>query len=161
VVALPAFAFYKREYVLDTIQKMDISLRAHSVAALAPRDAASNQLLTTEVQAAAPTSTTAMTAIDVAMAVLNRVIVFGLPIALYIWLIKYFIRLNQHNLLLAEDAAQRSAMIGTYVNLIAKEKAASETDRGVVLQAIFRPTISQATDNVDLPIVELVKAARG
>src|SRR5690606_19942096 len=92
-----------------------------------------------EAQAAAPVSASSMTAVDVAMAVLNRVIVFGLPIALYIWLIKYFIRLNQHNLLLAEDAAQRSAMIGTYVNLIAKEKAASETDRGVVLQAIFRP----------------------
>lgn len=93
------------------------------------------------------------------VAILNRVLVFGLPAALYIWLIKYFIRFNQHSLLARDDAATRSTIMDMFVKLI-EVGAVNPEDRGQVLAALLRPTVGQPTDNVDLPIIDAIKALK-
>lgn len=97
--------------------------------------------------------------IGATIAILNRILVFGFPVALYVWLIKYFIRFNQHSLLLADDAATRSTIMDMYVKLIEKDGASAE-DRGQVMAALLRPTVGQTTDNVELPIIEAIKALK-
>lgn len=88
----------------------------------------------------------------------SNLIFTAVPLILFFWLIRFLIRYNQHNLLLMEDALQRHTMMDVYVKLIADQQASPPEDRRIVLEALFRPTVSQVQDSADMPnVIELIK----
>jgi ElaB/YqjD/DUF883 family membrane-anchored ribosome-binding protein len=75
------------------------------------------------------------------------------------WVLKMLARLVHTNSNLGDDARQRQAMVRTYLALVAdKESAVTETDRLVMLNAIFRPLPGGQNDEVAPPtILDLIK----
>jgi flagellar biosynthesis regulator FlaF len=90
-------------------------------------------------------------------ATLSRLILISAPIALYFWAIKLIVRYNSRSLMLMDDARQRHTTMDTYFHLIEKNGATPE-ERGLMLNALFRPVPGQGPENVEPPsFMELVK----
>lgn len=71
---------------------------------------------------------------------ISRVLLITLPSIIVIWVLRTILRWANLNLALAEDAAQRSVMAQTYVNLLTNgDVTEDKDDRKVMLEAIFRP----------------------
>lgn len=69
----------------------------------------------------------------------SRIVVITIPIGTVIWVLRAILRWANLNLALAEDAAQRSVMAKTYVNLLKNgDVTEDKDDRKVMLEAIFR-----------------------
>ncbi len=72
--------------------------------------------------------------------IVSRVVLITIPIGIAIWVLRALLRWANLNLALAEDAAQRSVMAQTYVNLLTSgDVTEDKDDRKVMLEAIFRP----------------------
>ena len=70
---------------------------------------------------------------------LSRFLIFTLPVATAIWILRVILRFANLNLSLAEDAAQREVMAQTYVNLLSTGQLTEKEDRQLMLAALFRP----------------------
>ncbi|MGM4870675.1 DUF6161 domain-containing protein [Bradyrhizobium sp. 956_D2_N1_5] len=69
------------------------------------------------------------------------------PALLYAWLLKNVSRIFIQNLNLADDAAHRQSLALTYMGLLQDEKhPASDQDRAIILNALFRPIPPQTAD---------------
>lgn len=69
------------------------------------------------------------------------------PALLYAWLLKNVSRIFIQNLNLADDAAHRRSLALTYMGLLQDEKhPASDQDRAIILNALFRPIPPQTAD---------------
>lgn len=73
--------------------------------------------------------------------------VVSLPAFLYGWLLKNVSRIFIQNMLIADDASDRNALAITYLGLAENQKlAVTDQDRVLILNALFRPTPSNLTD---------------
>lgn len=78
------------------------------------------------------------------------------PLVLYFWAIRLVVRFNGRSMLMMDDARQRETMMDTYVHLIETSNA-SANERALVLNALFRPSLSTAQENVEPPnFIELI-----
>ncbi|MBU4527280.1 MAG: hypothetical protein KUA43_19135 [Hoeflea sp.] len=84
------------------------------------------------------------------VATLSRLVVITFPLVLYLWVIRLVVRFNTRSLVLHDDARQRQTMMDTYFMLIAQQ-AASKEERGLILNALFRPSPGHGSDNIEPP----------
>ncbi len=84
------------------------------------------------------------------VATISRLVVITFPLVLYLWVVRLIVRFNTRSLVLLDDARQRQTMMETYFMLI-EHGAASPEERGLILNALFRPAPGQGADNVDPP----------
>lgn len=79
---------------------------------------------------------------------LGTVGVFVIPVLAYAWVLKQVSRFLVSSRDIADDAGYRSVMIDTYLGLT-KDSAngVSDTERGIIINAIFRPTPSSKQDD--------------
>lgn len=73
-------------------------------------------------------------------AVLQRVLIFIVPFFLAVWLLRVIVRVYLINVALEDDAKERIAMVKTFRSLLEHENRVDETDRILMLSALFRPT---------------------
>jgi len=94
---------------------------------------------------------------------LGGIAVLTLPAAAVAWALRIFTRTFSNNLNLSTDAAQRETMITTYLALANDPKAnLRDEERILILNAIFRPSESQAADDAPPPnLMELAKSMKG
>lgn len=86
--------------------------------------------------------------------------VVSLPAILYGWLLKNVSRIFIQNMLIADDASHRRALAITYIGLAKNQKlAVTDQDRVLILNALFRPTPSNSTD--EGPPTGLLEFVRG
>ena len=73
--------------------------------------------------------------------------VITVPALLYAWLLKNISRVFIQNLNLADDADHRRSLALTYMGLLQDEKRpATDQDRAIILNALFRPIPPQTAD---------------
>ncbi len=97
------------------------------------------------------------TSAQLTAATISRLVVITAPLALYFWAVKLLVRFNTRSMVLMDDARQRHTTMDTYFHLIERNGATTE-ERGLMLNALFRPLPGQGQDNVDPPnFIELVK----
>lgn len=71
-----------------------------------------------------------------------ELIVFAIFVSLGIWLIRILVRIFLSNLHLTNDAYERVTMITTYLAMLRSGHALKDEDKQLILQVIFRPSIS-------------------
>lgn len=90
-------------------------------------------------------------------ATISRLVIVSAPLAMYFWAIKLIVRFNTRSMVLMDDARQRQTTMDTYFHLVENNKASPE-ERGLMLNALFKPLPGQGQENVDPPnFMELVK----
>lgn len=96
-----------------------------------------------------------------AIAALNRLIFIAFPLGLYVWLVRLVVRFNGRSLTLMDDATTRQALMDTFYR-IANDNGATDKEREMMLQAIFRPLPGHQNDSADFPnVIELVQKSTG
>lgn len=96
-----------------------------------------------------------------AAGIISRIILFVIPIGLYLWFAKISVRFLTRSLLLLDDAQQRETMMNTYIKLI-EEKGTVPADRAIVLEALFRRAPGHGNDTVEpFNISEIAKMGLG
>jgi hypothetical protein len=97
------------------------------------------------------------TAAQLTAATISRLVVISAPLGLYFWAIKLLVRFSTRSMVLMDDARQRHTTMDTYFHLIERSGATTE-ERGLMLNALFRPLPGQGQENVEPPnFMELVK----
>jgi hypothetical protein len=82
----------------------------------------------------------------------------ALPVLGLAYCLRIAVRIMNINLDLADDSRQRSAMIATYLSLLADPKTSfDDKDRAVLLTAIFRPVNASQPDVSPPTIADLLK----
>lgn len=81
------------------------------------------------------------------------------PALFYAWLLKNISRVFIQNLNLADDASHRRALSFAYLGLLADSKhSATDADRAIILNALFRPIPPQTNDEgPPAGLIEMVK----
>lgn len=90
------------------------------------------------------------TGTQLAVAAISRLVVITFPLVLYLWIIRLVVRFNSRSLLLHDDARQRQTMMDMYF-LLVERNAATPEERGLVLNALFRPAPGHGSESVDPP----------
>jgi hypothetical protein len=89
---------------------------------------------------------------------LGRLLVFSVPILVYLWMLKATMRFFMRSMLLMDDARQRETMLDTYFLLTEKGRA-DERDRPLILWALFRQTPGHGADGIEPPdFTEVINA---
>lgn len=83
-------------------------------------------------------------------ATISRLAVITVPLAIYFWAVKLLVRFNARSMMLMDDARQRRTMMDVYVHLI-ENNGATQEERALVLNALFRPAPGHGPENVDPP----------
>jgi hypothetical protein len=87
---------------------------------------------------------------------ISRLVIISAPLALYFWAIKLLVRFNLRSMVLMDDAHQRQTTMDTYFHLVESNKVTAK-ERGLMLNALFRPLPGQGQDNVEPPnFVDLI-----
>ncbi|MCF3642989.1 DUF6161 domain-containing protein [Rhizobium sp. TRM95111] len=88
----------------------------------------------------------------------GRLIVFSVPVLVYLWILRAVMRYFMRSMLLMDDARQRQTMLDTYF-LLSENGRADERDRPMILWALFRQTPGHGTDGVEPPdFTEVINA---
>ncbi|RWC84946.1 MAG: hypothetical protein EOS72_28730 [Mesorhizobium sp.] len=88
----------------------------------------------------------------------SRLVVFSVPILVYLWMLKAVMRYFVRSMLLMDDARQRETMLDTYFLLTEKGRA-DERDRPLILWALFRQTPGHGPDGIEPPdFTEVINA---
>ena len=84
----------------------------------------------------------------------------SIPALFYAWLLKNISRVFIQNLNLADDAAHRRSLALTYMGLLRDEQhPATDQDRAIILNALFRPIPPQnADEGPPTGLIELIKS---
>lgn len=84
----------------------------------------------------------------------------SIPALFYAWLLKNISRVFIQNLNLADDAAHRRSLALTYMGLLRDERhPATDQDRAIILNALFRPIPPQSGDEgPPSGVLELIKS---
>ncbi|MDO5895106.1 DUF6161 domain-containing protein [Agrobacterium sp. Azo12] len=107
-------------------------------------------------QAATPGLLDSATTAQLTAATISKIVIISAPLAVYFWAIKLIVRFNTRCMVLMDDARQRHTTMDTYFHLIEKDGATTE-ERGLMLNALFRPLAGQGQDNVEPPnFIELI-----
>lgn len=98
---------------------------------------------------------------SVAVAIIHqfgRLIVFSVPIFVWLWAGRALMRYFMRSMLLMDDARQRQTMLDTYF-LLSDKGRADERDRPLVLWALFRQTPGHGPDGIEPPdFTEVINA---
>jgi hypothetical protein len=86
----------------------------------------------------------------ITIATISRLVIVSAPLALYFWAIKLIVRYNTRSMVLMDDARQRQTTMDTFFNLIENNKA-SPKERGLMLNALFKPLPGQGDENIEPP----------
>lgn len=125
IIVPPTYAITHIETVVDILQ------RVGNAAVEGIPEGATNTLLT--------------------VGTISRLVVITAPIALYFWAIKLLIRFNTRSMVLMDDARQRNTTMSTYYHLIKRNVISSKEERGLMLNALFRPLPGHGPENVEPP----------
>lgn len=88
----------------------------------------------------------------------SRLVIFSVPILVYLWMLKAVMRYFMRSMLLMDDARQRETMLDTYFLLTEKGRA-DERDRPLILWALFRQTPGHGPDGIEPPdFTEVINA---
>ncbi|MFC6448415.1 hypothetical protein, partial [Shinella zoogloeoides] len=88
----------------------------------------------------------------------GRLIVFSVPVFVYLWTMRAVMRFFMRSMLLMDDARQRQTMLETYFMLTGSGRA-DERDRPLILWALFRQTPGHGSDGVEPPdFTEVINA---
>lgn len=118
---------------------------------------------TTEATSVPPSSAPAALPKEesVAVAVIHqfgRLIVFTVPVFVWLWAGRALMRYFMRSMLLMDDARQRQTMLDTYF-LLSDKGRADERDRPLVLWALFRQTPGHGPDGIEPPdFTEVINA---
>lgn len=89
---------------------------------------------------------------------LGRLLVFSVPVIVYLWTLKVVVRFFMRSMLLMDDARQRETMLNTYF-LLSEKGRADERDRPLILWALFRQTPGHGPDGIEPPdFTEVINA---
>lgn len=136
------------------------------VRALANVEQTSSQAPTTPIQSEARTNPSVQVAVapetnSVVVAIIHqfgRLIVFSVPVFVWLWVGRALMRYFMRSMLLMDDARQRQTMLDTYF-LLSEKGRADERDRPLVLWALFRQTPGHGSDGIDPPdFTEVINA---
>lgn len=98
---------------------------------------------------------------SVAVAIIHqfgRLIVFSVPVFVWLWAGRALMRYFMRSMLLMDDARQRQTMLDTYF-LLSDKGRADERDRPLVLWALFRQTPGHGPDGIEPPdFTEVINA---
>ncbi len=98
---------------------------------------------------------------SVAVAIIHqfgRLIVFSVPVFVWLWAGRALMRYFMRSMLLMDDARQRQTMLDTYF-LLSDKGRADERDRPLVLWALFRQTPGHGSDGIEPPdFTEVINA---
>ncbi|TDX88462.1 hypothetical protein EDE05_102439 [Neorhizobium sp. R1-B] len=98
---------------------------------------------------------------SVAIAIIHqfgRLIVFSVPVFVWLWAGRALMRYFMRSMLLMDDARQRQTMLDTYF-LLSEKGRADERDRPLVLWALFRQTPGHGPDGIEPPdFTEVINA---
>jgi hypothetical protein len=98
---------------------------------------------------------------SVAVAIVHqfgRLIVFSVPVFVWLWAGRALMRYFMRSMLLMDDARQRQTMLDTYF-LLSDKGRADERDRPLVLWALFRQTPGHGPDGIEPPdFTEVINA---
>lgn len=97
-----------------------------------------------------PGGTVSDNPVTLTLVLLNRLVLLLFPVAMVIWAIRILVRFNLRSLLLMDDARQRMTMLDTYLFMLSRS-AADTSDRGAVLEALFRRPPGHGADTVNPP----------
>jgi len=90
-------------------------------------------------------------------ALIGRLALLAIPVALIVWLVRLIVRYNTRSMLLMDDARQRTTVLDTYLFLV-EQGAADKGDRAALLEALFRRVPGHGADTVEPPdFVDLLK----
>lgn len=90
-------------------------------------------------------------------ALIGRLALLAIPVALIVWLVRLIVRFNTRSMLLMDDARQRTTVLDTYLFLV-EQGAADKGDRAALLEALFRRVPGHGADTVEPPdFVDLLK----
>ncbi len=96
------------------------------------------------------------TAAQLTAATISKLVIVSAPLALYFWAIKLIVRFNTRSMVLMDDARQRQTTMDTYFHLVESNKASVE-ERGLMLNALFKPLPGQGQENVEPPnFIEII-----
>jgi hypothetical protein len=85
----------------------------------------------------------------------GHTILYIIPALLFVWLLRILANEYRTNQQLADDAEEREAMVLTFKALEFEEHVGDE-ERLIILNALFRPHIKGAEENVPIPIWEAI-----
>lgn len=102
---------------------------------------------------------TASDSISVALAhQFGRLLVFSVPVIVYLWVFRALMRFFMRSMLLMDDARQRQTMLDTYF-LLSEKGRADERDRPMILWSLFRQTPGHGSDGIEPPdFTEVINA---
>ena len=81
-----------------------------------------------------------------------------LIISIMVWILKIILKIIFSNLHLKEEAYEKETMISTYLALIKDGGGLNDTDRGLILEIIFRPsTNGLIQDEGNMSLLDLTK----
>lgn len=90
---------------------------------------------------------------------LGNLVVVTIPALLFFWILRFIARVFVTNIQRQQDAHERATMAQTYLSLIAEgDKAATDQERVLVLNALFRPGPGDSPD--EAPSADLVEIMR-
>ncbi|CAD7036523.1 hypothetical protein RHAB21_02535 [Pseudorhizobium halotolerans] len=82
--------------------------------------------------------------------IFGRLLLLTVPVGSLVWAIKLLVRFNVRSMLLMDDANQRVTMLNTYLFLVS-QRAASQEDRGALLEAMFRRAPGHGPETIEPP----------
>ncbi len=87
-------------------------------------------------------------------------ILFGVPIGVWLWMVRLFSRMHRHEIALRDDTKERKLMTEAYISMLATEDIQPD-DRGHVLRSIFRPrTVEDIEDGPPTIVAQLAEGFR-
>lgn len=89
---------------------------------------------------------------------LTHTLFYGLPVVIYLWILKTYATERKLNLRMADDAEERVAMVKTYLALEVEGKTSAE-ERFIILNALFRAFASDGDETVPFATVEAIRQA--
>jgi hypothetical protein len=88
----------------------------------------------------------------------GRLVVFSVPIFVFLWMLRVVMRYFMRSMLLMDDARQRQTMLDTYF-MLSENGRADDRDRPLVLWALFRNTPGHGPDGIEPPdFTEVINA---
>lgn len=91
----------------------------------------------------------------------GRIIFLSVPLVAGFWIVRLLVRYTMRSLAIMDDARQRKVMFDTYLYLASQSKV-EDSERALVLNALFRPGPGQNSNDIDPPnLSDVLNIGRG
>ncbi|MBG6205403.1 hypothetical protein IWQ49_000047 [Labrenzia sp. EL_126] len=82
---------------------------------------------------------------------ISNLVVVTIPVLGYAWILRLISRFTLQNMMLSDDASQRSVMAKTFIRLVGHGQADENHDRAIMLNALFRPLPGAGEPDIQPP----------